>query len=151
MSMNDPASIERKVGARLRILFIIWAAQIMSLLIFALLAVLVFRPNQSANPSLFWIFAALGVLVVALSFPLKQKFLAESLAEKDEMQSAMRVQTGYIVAWALCESAGLFGLLTRAITPSPYFYVLFIIAVAGMLLHFPRREEIASASFKNKF
>jgi hypothetical protein len=67
-----------------------------------------------------------------------------------EKQSVQLVQQGQIAAVALCEVAGLFGLLARAITGSPYYYLLFAIAVIGMLLHFPRRGALMAATFKNR-
>jgi uncharacterized membrane protein YeiB len=149
MSMNDPAAIQRKTDARLRILFILWGAQLTSLLIFALLAVFVLHPNKDENPSLFWALMALGVTLVAVSFLVKQKFLAQASEQQSDVQSAARTQSGYIVAWALSEAAGLFGVLARAITDSSYYYLLFIIAALGMLLHIPRRDHIAAAFFKN--
>ena len=151
MSMNDPASMERRLDARLRVLFIVWAAQLMSLMMFVLLSVFVMRSNEAGNPLLFWVFAAVGVILVAASFLVKQKFLAQAGAEQNEMQSAARAQSGYITAWALCEAAGLFGILVRGITSSPYYYLLFIIAMLGMLINIPRRGQIAAVSFKRRF
>lgn len=150
MSINDPASIERATSARLRILLILWAAQMMSLLLFTLLSVFILHSKASANASLFWVYLALGLFLVVLSFPLKQKFLAEALAEQDGAKATARLQSGYIVAWALCEAAGLFGVMTAGTTNSPYYYLLFIIAALGFILHFPRREQVTTVSFRNR-
>jgi hypothetical protein len=54
------------------------------------------------------------------------------------------------VVTVLCEAAGLFGLVLRALSGTPYFYLPFILAAIGMLLHFTGREALAAASFKNR-
>ncbi|HEY0321444.1 MAG TPA: hypothetical protein VGC66_10840 [Pyrinomonadaceae bacterium] len=145
MSMNDPASMERRIRGRYQVLLILWAAQIMALVIFFLLAMMVFRGNEASDQRLFWMLAGLSVLLVIVSFAVKQKFFAQAV----EKQSAALVQQGQVVAIALCEAAGLFGLLARAITGTPYFYLPFAFAALGMLLHFPRREALMAASFKS--
>jgi hypothetical protein len=146
MSVNDPSSIERRIGARYQVLLILWTAQLMALAAFFMLAVFVFRESSANNPMLFWILAASGLLLVAVSFAIKQKLFAQAV----EKQSLALVQQGQIVAIALCEAAGLFGLLARAITGSPYFYLLFAVATLGILLHFPRREPLMAAAFKGR-
>lgn len=151
MSMSDPSSIERKSAGRLFVLRAVWAGIFTSILIFTLLSVLVLAPNETAAPPVFRAFLAFSVLLVALSFLMKQKFAARALETRDEMQSAVRFQTACIIAWALCEAAGLFGIMSRVITGSPYFYLPFVIAGVGMLLHFPRREQLLAATFKNRF
>jgi hypothetical protein len=147
MSMNDSTSTDRAIAARYQMILIIWAAHLMSLLGLFLLSMLVFESKEDGNPTTFWLLAGSGLLMAAASFPVKQRFFAQAV----EKQSVAEVQQGQIVALALCEAAGLFGLLARVITGSPYFYLPFIIATLGMLLHFPRRESLAAASFRNKF
>jgi F0F1-type ATP synthase membrane subunit c/vacuolar-type H+-ATPase subunit K len=151
MSTNDPASIERKISARLFVMRVVWAGISVSLLTFVLLSVLVLRPDNAGSPMLFWPFLGLSVFLVALSFPIKQKALAQAIQAQDETQRAARFQTGYIVAWALCEAGGLFGLLARVITGSPYYYLSFIVAAFGMFAHFPGRERLTGLYFSNRF
>lgn len=146
MSMNNRMTKENAINARYQTLIILWAAQLMALFMFVLLAALVFGSSRANNPSLFWVLAAASLLLVAVSFPLKQKFFAQAV----EKQSPALVQQGQVVAVALCEAAGLFGLLARVITGSPYFYLLFAVAGIGMLLHFPRREALVAATFRNR-
>lgn len=149
--MNDPASIERKITARLFVMRVAWAGIFTSLLIFVLLSFFILLPNKDASPAMFWGLSALSVVLVALSFPIKQKFVAQAVETQDKEQSAAQFQTGSIIAWALCESAGLFGILTRVLSGSPYFYALFVLAALGMLAHFPRREQLLALTFKNRF
>ncbi len=151
MSMSDPASIERKITARLFVMRVAWAGILTGLLIFALLSAFILLPNKDASPLMFWLFLPLSVLLVALSFPIKQKFVAQTMQAQDESQRAAGFQTGSIIAWALCESAGLFGILARVLSGSHYYYALFILAALALLAHFPRREQLLAVTFKNRF
>jgi hypothetical protein len=146
MSMNNQASIERKIQAFYRVLLIIWAAQMMALAVFFLLALFVFRSQETGDLTMFWMLAALSIILVAVSFVVKQKFFAQAI----EKQNIAAIQQGQIVAIALCEAAALFGLLARAITGTRYFYLPMAVAALGLLLHFPRREALMAASFKNR-
>jgi hypothetical protein len=147
MSTNDSTSSDSAIAGRYQVILIIWAAQLMSLFGFFLISMFVFESKGDGNPTTLWLLTGASLMLVAASFPVKQKFFARAV----EQQSVAEVQQGQILALALCEAAGLFGLLARAVTGSPYFYLPFIIATLGMLLHFPRRESLAAASFKNKF
>ena len=86
----------------------------------------------------------LGFLGLALSFIIKKFFLAKSVAQQD----LKLVQQAYIVALALCESAALFGMLIHFAAGSIYSYIGFVFAVVGMLLHFPRKQHLLDATFK---
>ncbi|MCA1557147.1 MAG: hypothetical protein LC731_01250, partial [Acidobacteria bacterium] len=120
MVMNDTSSIERAAGARHQVLLIIWLAQFMSLVGFALLSIFVLKPadEDSSSPWLFWVFAFVALTLVLASNFVRQKFFAEAW----QSHSPQRLQQGFIIAMALCEAAGLFGLLSRALTSSPYSY-----------------------------
>jgi hypothetical protein len=147
MSMNYAASTERAIRARFQTLMVIWAAQLMALFGFVLLSIIFLQSNERKNPTLFLILAGAGLVLVALSFVAKRKVFGQAV----EKQSLAMVQQGQIVAMALCEGAGLLGLLARVITGSPYFYLLFVVAGIGMLLHIPRRESLMAAAFRNRF
>jgi hypothetical protein len=58
------------------------------------------------------------------------------------------VQKGLVIACAMCEVAAVLGLLQRFITGGNGFYLLFFVAVIGIALHFPRREQLEAASYK---
>jgi hypothetical protein len=42
--------------------------------------------------------------------------------------------------------AALFGLAGLFADGNPFAYLLFVVAAAGLVLHFPRREDVAAAS-----
>ena len=55
------------------------------------------------------------------------------------------MQAGFILALALCEVAALMGMVALFVTLSKYAYLLFALGALGMLLHFPRREQVEAA------
>jgi F0F1-type ATP synthase membrane subunit c/vacuolar-type H+-ATPase subunit K len=94
---------------------------------------------------LVWMLLALGLTTLALSFVLKRRFLANAI----NMQRPEMVQTALIVAWALCEVTALFGLVVFFVTGSSAYYIFFIFGALGVLLHFPRRNDLLAATFKD--
>jgi hypothetical protein len=58
------------------------------------------------------------------------------------------VQTGLIIAVALCEASSLFGLTLAFAFDYQYFFLWIILGILGIALHFPRRSELHAASYK---
>jgi len=98
-------------------------------------------PSRLVSVSL----AALGAFLVVASFTVKQKFLARSV----EKQDVTLVQKGMVIACAMCEVSALLGVLERFVLGNREYYVLFLVAAAGVALHFPRRSQLEAASYKN--
>jgi hypothetical protein len=147
MNPINQGSNRPNVDARFTTMLIIWFALLMSVGTFFVIAQLVERPaNAEADGSpLVWILLALGIMTFLGSFLIKRKLLAQSVRE----QSPAMVQNAMIVALALCESTSLFGLLAYFATATRYYYIFFIIGVAGSLLHMPRRDQLLAASYKS--
>lgn len=82
----------------------------------------------------------LAAFNIAFSFMLKRQSLAYALEEKN----VRYLQIGVIVACAMCESVSIFGLILAIAFSYEFYYFWFIISVAAILLHFPRRSEIAA-------
>ena len=100
------------------------------------------RPeNVEPNDTLFLALVAFALSTTLISVPIKNKLLRRAV----EQQQVQLVQQGHIVAWALCEVAALLGVLDFFMTGDRYYYILFIIAACGQLLHFPRRDDVANA------
>jgi hypothetical protein len=87
------------------------------------------------------ILLAVAASAALVSFPLKSKLLNRAI----EQQQVPMVQQAYIVAWAITEVGGLLGVLDFFTTGDRYYYLLFMIAALGQLLHFPRREHMLNA------
>lgn len=139
--MKPSETDQTDINARYRTILILWFAMCMSVLMF--LAVINMSPVAIAeNRQLTLALNSLGLMPVALSFLLKQKLLAKSIAT----QRLDLVQSGYVLSFALCETSALFGLVDHFITGSRYYYFAFAIAGVGLLLQFPLRQNLVNAS-----
>jgi F0F1-type ATP synthase membrane subunit c/vacuolar-type H+-ATPase subunit K len=139
--MKPTNSDKPDIEARYRTLLILWFAICMSVLMF--MVVIYLSPVVVAeNPKLTLALNSLGLLPVALSFLLKQRALAKSVAT----QRLDLVQSAYVLSFALCESSALLGLVDHFTTGSRYSYFAFVIAGIGLLLHFPQKQNLVNAS-----
>lgn len=145
---------------RLRTMRIIWAVFLTTVGMYALIAY--FIAPQTPDAASVWdgdplggigasaggisvlllFFFALGLSTVAASFLIKQAYAKKAVRE----QSPPVLQTGLILALVLCEMAGLFGFIGLFIDGNPLAYLLFVVSAAGIVLHFPRREDVVAAS-----
>ncbi|HWT02417.1 MAG TPA: hypothetical protein VN256_19350 [Pyrinomonadaceae bacterium] len=132
---------ERAIAAHYGKLRIIWLAILVSLV--ALFVVTRLVEAGGGGPAyLFWILLAVGVVNLGASFAVKQRVLkAAAEHRKPEL-----VVGAYMFALALCESAGLFGLVAHFATGAKYYYFLFVIAGFGMMMHKPQREDVLAAA-----
>jgi len=133
----NPQEAEITVGARFRVLLILWFGIFASLGFLLLLALLTPGSGQP-NQTLTFAFLGIGCVVVTVSVFIKRTFTNKAIAQHD----AASLQSGYIVAFALSEAAGLFALLDHFITGSSYYYFGFAIAAIGMLLNFPKKDDV---------
>lgn len=141
---QDKSSIN--IAARYRVLLIIWFAILTSVGILFVLTL--FIPREVANESkiLQIILGAVGGFLAAFSIVAKQKMLKQAV----EKQQPRLVNTGYILAFVLTETVSIFALLMYMLTPGRDYYVLFILSALFMFVHFPRRQHLTAATFKNQ-
>ena len=145
MNTINQASEGINVDARHRTMLIVWFMILMSVGMIFFLTLVIQRPAaDGSDNTLLLVFAAASIFPFLLSFVIKRKLLAQSVTE----QKPALVQSAMIVAVALCESVGLFGLMVYFTTTTPYYYVFFIVSVIGILLHMPRRDQLLAASYK---
>ena len=138
---NPHANTEQRV-LTMRIL---WFAMLLSIAIYYVMTIFVKRSEDLAEkPSLSVGLLGAGVSTTLISFLIKSKLLTKAV----EQRNVAMVQQAYILTWAITEVAALLGLLDYFSTSHPHYYLLFLIAACGMLLHFPRREPVDSAAFK---
>jgi hypothetical protein len=129
------------IALRYRTLLTLWFAMFMSQIMYLVFIQLAaFKTN--ANQRLTVVLICVGLVPAALSFLLKQIILARSV----ESQRVESVQVAYVVAWALCEIPALLGLVDHFVTGSSYYYLAFVVAGLGILLHFPQRKHLLAAS-----
>jgi len=141
--MIDPQQLEATVEARHKVFLILWFALFVSVMLFLVL-VLVAGSKGLPNPMLSYALLGLGATTVLLSFLLKQQLVQKAINNNN----IAALQSAHVVALALCESAGLMGVLDRFLTGSSTSWFLFAIAALGILLHFPKKDEIRAASYK---
>lgn len=146
---NENPSIEKQYQT----LAILWFALLFSQVLF--LVVVYFarpelyrfdfsRPLFGENFVIIVAFAVLAFSVIALSFVLKAKFYNQAINE----QKPELVQTGLVIAIALCEAASLFGLVLAFAFNYQYFFLWIALGILGVILHFPRRDSLFAAAYK---
>jgi magnesium-transporting ATPase (P-type) len=142
-NQNDPqANIEQRI-LTMRIL---WFAMLLSIAIYYVMTFFVGRSEDlTEKPSLSVSLLGAGVSTTLISFLIKSKLLTKAV----EQRNVGMVQQAYILTWAITEVAALLGLLDYFSTSHRHYYLLFLIAACGMLLHFPRREPVENAAFKS--
>ena len=142
------------LAAKYQTLLILWAALLFSQIIFIVMLFFVkpnlFRFDFSESPlepsgAMILGFAVAAVTCVVISFAFKRRLYERAVAEQDPAQ----VQSGLIIALALCEASSLFGLVLAFAFDYPYFFLWFILGIFGMLLHFPRQTDLLAAGYKS--
>ena len=142
----SPQDLQLKIEPRIRTIRTLWVAMLLSVGSYYVFTLFVGQPkNSNPNSALTLTLVGVGLLTTLISVPIKKKFLARSVEE----QRVELVQQGHIIAWAMSEVAALLGILDFFLTGNRYYYVLFLIAAIGQLLHFPRRQQVMDACFKN--
>ncbi len=102
------------------------------------------KPLLGENALFVIIIGVAGILNFIISLSLRKKFIDRAIAE----QNVGLVQTATIIGCALCESISLFGLVLAFAQNYQYFFLWFALGILGMILHFPRRENLIAASYK---
>lgn len=141
--MIDPQQVEAQVEARHKVFLILWFALFVSVMLLLVLAL--FAGGKGLpNPTLSYALLGVGSLIVLGSFLLKQQLAQKAINNND----IAALQSAHIVALALCESAALIGLFDRFVTASSTSWFLFGISALGILLHFPKKDQIRAVSYK---
>ena len=141
--MIDPQQVEAQVEARHKVFLILWFALFVSVMLLLVLAL--FAGGKGLpNPTLSYALLSVGSLIVLGSFLLKQQLAQKAINNND----IAALQSAHIVALALCESAALIGLFDRFVTASSTSWFLFGISALGILLHFPKKDQIRAVSYK---
>ncbi len=156
--MQTPKPGTPSIEARYKSLLILWAALLMSQLMFLVLifftrpklfqfdftrSILGEGPGDSGStPAMIIGFGVAAVTAVLFSFAFRRRLNERAIAAQD----TALVQTGLIIALALCEASSLFGLALAFAFDYQYFFLWFALGILGMVLHFPKRDELHAAS-----
>lgn len=147
MSGNSkPVTVEYKT------LVVIWTALLASQAMF--LVVIYFvkpelysfdfsKPPLGSQPLITVVFIAAAVVVLALSFILRNQYLRRANDDRD----ATCVQTGLVLGCALSELCTLLGVVLALAFSYQYFFFWIALGLIGVLLHFPRKGNLDAATF----
>lgn len=141
MNGNQASSVD----AQLRTMRTVWLAAVLSIGGYFVVCLLNQRKEDlEPNNTLFLVFVAVSLSATLVSFFIKGQLLNRAI-EQPQVQQARQA---YVVGWAITEVGAILGIIDYFATRDRYYYVLFVIALCGQLLHFPRREHVLNASFK---
>jgi hypothetical protein len=143
---TPPNNPQKHVELLINKMRVLWVGSLVSLVGF--LVVMSLNPRSEdaePNDTLFFILVGAGLTTTLASFVVKKRFFAKA----EEQQQVQLVQQGFIIAITITEMAALLGVFDYLTTGDRFYYVLFIIAACGQLLHFPRREPFLNATFKS--
>jgi hypothetical protein len=132
-------------------MLILWFALLMSVVMFFVMTVVAApepsdRDRAATTSVVPFTLAGVGTFLVVLSFAVKRKVLRRSV----EKQEPMLVQQALVVACAMCEVSAMFGVLERFSIGSGDHYVLFLVSAIGIVLHFPKRDQLLAASWNEE-
>lgn len=137
-----------------RLLMIIWFALFMSQLMFFVVVyfgkpeLFAFDATKSVlgeNPPIILAFALIGISNLIISIFLGKTFITRAIEE----QKVTLIQTGMVIGCALSESISLLGICLAFVFSYQYFFLWIAVGIVGMIFHFPRRDNIHAASYKN--
>ncbi len=148
--MNEP---KPNLVAQYQTLVVVWASLLMAQLMF--LVVLFFtrrelfefrfdQPIEAQSGAMILGFAVVAITCVGFSFAFKRRFFERAV----EQQKPELIQSGMIIAIALCEAASLIGMSLAFAFDYQYFFAWFILGIVATLLHFPKQNDLLAAGYK---
>ena len=102
------------------------------------------KPLLGENFIVVAVFGLMAIMNLFIGLFLRMQAVNRAI---DEQKPEM-LQTGMILGLAFCESLSLLGLVIAFAFNYQYFFLWFILAIIGMFLHFPKRQNFHEASFK---
>ena len=143
MEFTSPQESEARVAARYQVFLVLSIAMLTSLGIFLSLAV--FVPGSGRHDrTMSYAFFGISMVLVIASLLIKQRQLRQAI----ENRQVALLQNAYILGFALCEAAALFGLLDHFVTGSGNYRFTFALAGLGMLVHFPKKDHVRAVSYQ---
>jgi hypothetical protein len=153
MSANKPIKVQYQT------LVGIWAALLMSQIVFLAVAYFVkpglfssqylsagFSQLAGPKPLIIIVFSASALVFFMLSQAIARQHMRRAVRDHD----ATCIQTGLVIGCALSEISSILGLILALFWEYPYFYLWIALGALGILMNFPRRSNLTAASFENK-
>ena len=140
--------MEIDLNKRFQAMLVLWFALSMSVAMFFALSLfmparIINEPGNQPRSLLILALTALGMLLVIISFVLKNRVLARAV----EKQEIGLVQQALVMACAMCEASALLGFVEYFLIGGREYYLLFGLAGVGLALDFPRRSHLEAASY----
>jgi hypothetical protein len=120
-----------------RLWVFVWIALTCAILGYFVVALTVSPVATADNPAFERILMTFSAAYVIASIPAKKWLLVQA----EEVDSAALRRAAIIVPLVLCEFAAVTGIALRLVIGAPHYYVFLLVALAGMLLNFPRRAK----------
>lgn len=149
--METPVS---KVKVKYETLVILWGALLSSQVIFLALVYFIkpelftfdfSQPLLGEHPIVTLLFAVAAIAVFVLSFVLRNQHMRRAVVDQD----AGCVQTGLLLGCGLSEISSVLGIVLAFAFDYQYFFISIALGFIGVLLHFPRRNNLLAASEKS--
>jgi len=145
---------EKKLNRFMLTLHIIWFAQLLSLLVYLIVALYVVKAGQSSvTPATFTTFRTvlyiLSLIILFITNPVRKSVLNKKIpsVSPDNWQKTVfpRYLRAMIIACVLSESIGIYGLVLYLLGHNVFdLYVLIAVSAAAMLRYRPKKEEVVS-------
>ena len=127
----------QSLNAHRRFQLVLWLVMILAGALYFVVIVLVPAVDPVPNPVLDTALLAMATGLVALSFPVKNR----RRGPPGEIRNLLRERRALIVALVFCEGATIYGVAIHFITGSARAQFVIAIGIAGLLLHYPKRED----------
>jgi F0F1-type ATP synthase membrane subunit c/vacuolar-type H+-ATPase subunit K len=148
---------DEELGKGLLTLKVIWFAMLVSLAIYLFVGLQVATNLQvSLNKDTFavlkWVFYALAFVTLIITRYIRRLILSARGQNRPATQRyqhpvIQKYATAMIIAWALSESIGIYGLVLFFLGKNTTdLYLLILISAAAMLMYPPSKDEIISLS-----
>lgn len=131
------------VDGALRVSSVIWVAMLITQGLFVgLIFIQGTKVTEPGEPTIPYALFGVGIMLAIASYVVKAKLFAQAAAKRE----IIGIQTGLVVALAMCEAAGILGLMTFFVFGFKYYLAFFAVSVVAMLGHFPRRSQYEAAA-----
>ena len=141
------------IGEAHKTMTIIWFAMLMSQFMF-LVVIFFAKPEVYRFDSaklfggegfiLLPVLGILGIILFGMSFVFRRNYTNQGI----NTQNIGILQTGMILGCAFSEAITLFGVVIAFVTGSPLFLLWFALGILGIVLSFPKRDNLIAATYK---
>ncbi len=138
MLSSRPMRIDRAAEDRVyRTSRIVWLAFTAAIVLYFLIGLFIKPVATVTNTIVERALMAVSTAYVLISLPIKRW----SMTQAGQLESLLLKRFALFVPMIACEAAALTGLALRLVTGYRYFYVFLLLAMAGMLINYPKRTE----------